>query len=214
MTKSFLRRRLPLLMLLSTGLSACASLPSAGDRLFQSGELIGAATAYEQQLAQPGKTRIRGRAQILYRLSLIYARPGTPSFDPVRAGRLLERLMAEYPSSRYRPAAAVIRDLGRQLADIERASRSRDREIAALERESTRCRARLDQPTPTPPVSTIQPSEDKLLLSEERAACHAAMNRLRAAVNSRDEQITRLTSALEVLKRIDTEPETGNGSGG
>ncbi len=193
-------------VLLILAITACATLPNQGDRRAHADDQVMQAESLERQLTRPGKKRVRGRATTLYQLALLYADPSAPTHDAKRAKRVLDRLVAEYPSSRYRPVADVLRGLGRQIHALEQSARSVDREVTALQREGERCRARLAAPKPEPRIEPPPVSMDLQRLAKARAVCDETTSRLRTAVANRDDQISRLTNALEALKRIDTEP--------
>lgn len=90
---------------------------AAADSLFAQGELAAARASYRAYLENnPGGPQA---AHALLRLAVIYLQPDGPAYDPGRAGRVIDRLLAEHPESPERPAALALRTLQRRAAELQ-----------------------------------------------------------------------------------------------
>lgn len=88
------------------------------DTLFARNELALARSAYRAYLEVYPQGEETDRA--LLRLAVIYLLPSGPAYDPDRARRVLDRLLADYPESAERPAALALRRLDNQAMELQR----------------------------------------------------------------------------------------------
>lgn len=98
---------------------------TAADSLFARGELAAARASYLAFLNEHPQEPESGHA--LLQLAVIYLQPDGPAYDPALAGRVLDRLLAEFPDGPEEPAARALRslygksnELQRQLDELKR----------------------------------------------------------------------------------------------
>lgn len=97
-------------VVLAVATAACASGNAAGpvdtfDRLYESGDWVGAAAVFESD------SMLRTDERALYRAGTLYARAGTEVYDAGKARAALDRLLEVYPGSEWAPFATVLRGL-------------------------------------------------------------------------------------------------------
>jgi len=173
-------RRLPVLAL---ALASCASVPSAADREFTSGNYAAAAAAYEEALrTDPGA---RGNPTLCLRLGLAYARPGTPAHDPKRAAAVLKDLAARFPKTQEARQAAVLLPQIDHEADLETAAAAAATTISELQ------------------AALVRSQEEGRALEASVRGGADQIQHLRAALAEREAQLRRVRDELEQLKRID-----------
>ena len=210
MTVRLKRLGLPsvLLLLIAPVLLDCSAirLESPGERLFIAGNLARAAEAFEQSLA--GAPSPREHEMSLYYLTLIYATPGA-TYDRMRSRVMLDQLLGSFPRTQYRSHVLGLRLLEDEVAKLESAIRAAREEIAQWSRATTGCRTRVAELDDEVGVLFQMGDEER----ESRRACELALASFRRRVDEREAEITRLqdaVSALEALKRIDTERKPGS----
>ncbi len=178
-----MRLELRCLPALALAVASCATVPSAADREYRSGDYAAAAAAYEEAMRADPKAH--DNPALCLRLGLSYARPGTPAHDPTRAAAVLRDLVTRFPKTREATqAAALIPQLDHEAA-LEAAAA-----VASVK---------------------IQDLEDALaMLQGEVRTLDAAVKagseqvqRLRALLAEREAQLRRVRDELEQLKRID-----------
>lgn len=91
---------------------------AAADSLFTQGELAAARASYLAFLNEHPQEPESGHA--LLRLAVIYLQPDGPAYDPGLAGRVLDRLLAEFPDGPEEPAARALRSLQGQANELQR----------------------------------------------------------------------------------------------
>ena len=197
-------RWLPWTVLLAVATVSCVSLRVENDRWFEVGAWSRAYEGYTLYLEQNPNAKDRDR--VLFRLGLIQAAPHSELFDPMQAQVLFDQLVRELPRSEWRVPAALIRDFGRAVMRLEQqAAIERDR-LLALEGQASSCHEALLQ------VEVAQRGWIDALrtgLDQERDACDQTLATLRSMVSRHQNEIGRLNEALDALKRIDTEIDTG-----
>jgi tetratricopeptide (TPR) repeat protein len=166
--------------------AGCAPPPAAlsplarGDLAFAAGDLAGAVRAYEESLATDPAGAGADRA--LFRLGLLYGAPASPVADPHRGLRLLAELVAAFPTSPYRDAAAHVLDLEYQIGGLRLALARRQARVDELQRQLEDQRHRLEGRV---------------------AAAQADLQERQAAMGDLQRRLRELAAKIEELKRID-----------
>jgi outer membrane protein assembly factor BamD (BamD/ComL family) len=96
--------------------AGCASgggAPGTFDRLYEAGDWVGAASAFESD------STLHFDERALFRAGLLYAQAGSDVYDPGRARAVLERLTQRYPDSELVGPARVVEGL---VGELERSS--------------------------------------------------------------------------------------------
>ena len=173
-----------LLALIALGAMACR--PAPFQRYISEGRWSDAARAFGAD------SSLMNNERALYDAGLLFSSPARGEYDPVRAERLLRRLLTRFPSTPHQlEAADRLALLQRSLRDHDSTAayaRSVQSRIQALVVDSVRLHATLDSLT----------ARNALL--ERNAA------RLEADARERDDQLRTLRVELERLKAIDLKP--------
>jgi hypothetical protein len=164
---------------------ACASRPF--DRLLSEHRWADAAQLFA------GDSTLVNDEQALYSAAVLFGSPSRPTYDPERARTLFQRLLTNFPNSKY---ASDAQD---RLALLDEALRARtgtarvrelEARVAELTAQQVRLRAELD---------SAQGLSD---------ASKKSTARLEADVRERDEQLRALRLELKQLKEIDLKPRS------
>lgn len=118
--------------------ASAEAAPPGFERLYEDGAWAEAVAAFEAD------TALHSDERALYRVGLIYARPGGPAFRPDRARQRLGRLLELHPRSEYAPSARVVLDLIGRIDSL-------GRDLAALQEQLDRLKAVDLKPPPPPP---------------------------------------------------------------
>jgi len=160
----------------------CATAPKPGDGFFDAGDAAAATRVYEQALrAGPSEEELE---RLLYRLGVLYARPGGPTADPARAAELLRQLVERFPAGPHRQSAET---LLAQLSALAECGAHRDDLARRLEQEQA-ARAAAEREVAAK-AEALEVSRDDLAHAEA--------------------QVRRLEHELAELKRIDLERRGG-----
>jgi hypothetical protein len=171
-------------VLFAASVGACVS-SRPFDQLLSERRWSEAATAFAADSA------LMNDESALYAAGVLFGSPSRPTYDPDRASRLLRRLLARFPDTRYKADAddrlALVTEALAARADVAR-TRELEARIAELSAQQLRLRVQLDSLTA---VSDAQ----------RRAA-----TKLEADLRERDEQLRALRLELRQLKEIDLKP--------
>lgn len=190
-------RTIAALLIVSSLFTRCAATRDRhADVLFAAGDFAGAAQAYEAILANP----IAGSDDhLLFRAAVAHAEASPPARNEERSRALLEMLLAQFPNSEYRSAAAWILRMHDEAAahlttlDEERDSRTElDARIEALEQERDALTDRI--------ANAEKESVDRAALI---AALRREVDRLQTTNRTQSERIRSLELEISLLKAID-----------
>ena len=185
-----------------SGLVGCStSVSRRADRYFEQGDLSRAVAAYEEVVSSQPVGPLRSRS--LFFLALLYGSPEGPVQDFDRAQELFVQLVEENPGSSYASMVARSLFLERRLEELQdqveelRAKASRFQNALAAARRDLDARelelaARADE--------LREREADLRGLKEE-------LTKTLGEKENREEQMKRLTEALDLLKRIDLHPQ-------
>lgn len=182
-------------LLAAAVLSACAGgfLGSSDSfkRAFESGR-------YEEAMATFARdSTLHTQEEPLFRVGLLRATPDRPFYDPDRARRLLNRLLALHPSTRFRAYAEGL------LSLMDRMEETSSR-VAALREELEETGVRTDSLRAALRETGVRVDS----LEEELAAAEGLEKKLQAALS----RAARLEKQLEQLKQVHLQqpPDTGD----
>lgn len=163
-------------------LAGCGAASLQGDRLFEKGDLAGAAQAYQQEAAR-SRNGLSERA--LFREAQAWGLPSSPVRDTARAQGVLEEQLRRFPAGRLAEPARVflacLQTERRTAAENEEAKTALREARSALEAARTRGDA----------------------LEKASQGREAELARLQARVAEQERTIARLQEELEKIKRID-----------
>jgi hypothetical protein len=89
-----------------------------GDRYYANGRYPEAAAAY-QVYVESGTSDKDQTTRTLYRLGVIFATPGSSTYDPQRSVEILDQLMSVYPGSLYAAEARLLRNLQVEIGNLQ-----------------------------------------------------------------------------------------------
>lgn len=181
-----------------------------GDAHFEAGDYARAIEAYEAYLSNKPSTKNQDR--ILFQLALAYSMPDGGAYDPGRAREKLERLMALFPKSPYRPQAKAMLGINREVEKLRSEITSREDRIRSLEREMESLRSEADQKQKQKEELEVELDRQKRASEVRIASLQSEVDRLKREVErlrynlaDRESQIKSLRKELDQLKRIDIE---------
>lgn len=167
---------------------ACATV-SPFDRALDSHSFEDAAALFESD------SSLHTHAHALYRAALLYGTPGLPTYDPVRARDLLERMLALDPESASWESSSML-SLLRELDRVEKVADARRTELATradqLASEADGLRRRI-----------VWLEERIQTQVEQHELLRRVVNRLEADLRDREARLQALQSELDRLKAID-----------
>ena len=173
--------------------SACSLLEPRGEQLFRAGDLEAAEKAYVAYL-DSGHASGRKHERALYHLGLIHARQGGGLYEPTKARRYLERLLALEPPSRYSLHAALVLNLQLETNRLRDSIADQDDLVERLRLELERMRSETER------IETA--ATDEQARAKRLAALIAA---LREQITTLSEELAAREEELERIKRIDLE---------
>lgn len=106
------------LLLMASILGGCQSTTRVGDRYYANGRYPEAAAAY-QVYVESGTSDKDQTTRTLYRLGVIFATPGSSTYDPQRSVEILDQLMSVYPGSLYAAEARLLQNLQVEIGNLE-----------------------------------------------------------------------------------------------
>jgi len=146
------------------------------------------------QLFSADTTLLRNDRAV-YEAANLFGTPGLSTFDATRARDLYRRLLANFPTSRYRQDAferlALLEAVMRGRGEATSQQQALEARIAQLTASTRQLRAALD-------------SANALADSARRATA-----KLEADLHERDDQLRALRLELQQLKAIDLKPRSG-----
>lgn len=181
-----------------------------GDAYFEAGDYAKAIEAYETYLS--GRSSAKNQDRILFQLALAYLMPDGGAYDPGRARERLERLIALFPKSPYRPQAKAMLKLNREVEKLRSEVAWREDRIRSLERDIEALKSDADQKQRQKEALEGElerhkrASEGRIAsLQSELERLRREVERLRYSLGDREAQIKSLRKELDQLKRIDIE---------
>jgi len=170
---------------------ACAS--NQFGRAIDSHNWIKAATALDADSA------LLNDENTVFQAAMLYSFPNRPTYNPVRARALFERLLKEHPTSEMRQAAVDQLSLLYELERVDDASSRKQKEllaqIALLASDTVRLHASIDS------IGTRLRAEQ-----EQSSVLRRVTSRLESDLQDRESQLNTLHSELDHLKAIDLRP--------
>ena len=112
------RARFGALLLVTSILGSCQSTTRVGDRYYANGRYPEAAAAYQVYL-DSGTSDKDLTIRTLYRLGVIFATPGSSTYDPHRSVEILDQLLNVYPGSLHAAEARLLRNLQVEIRGLE-----------------------------------------------------------------------------------------------
>lgn len=176
-----------LTLVLCLGLAACA--PPRFEQYVDAHRWSDAAELFSAD------TSLLRNDRAVYEAANLFGTPGLSTFDATRARDLYRRLLASFPTSRYRQDAferlALLEALVRARGEATSRQQALEAQIAQLTARTRQLRAALD-------------SANALADSTRHAAA-----KLEADLRERDDQLRALRLELQQLKAIDLKPRPG-----
>jgi hypothetical protein len=135
---------------------------------------------------------LRNDEHALYAAGVLYGTPGRPTFDPVIARDMLQRLLSRFPQSDRRADAsqrlALLDEIVRARRDADAREHELTTQIDSLSADTRLLRTRLDS------------------ASAQGDQMRRTTSRLEAELRDREEQLRTLRRELQRLKEIDLKP--------
>jgi outer membrane protein assembly factor BamD (BamD/ComL family) len=181
-----------------------------GDAHFEAGDYARAIEAYEAYLKSKPSTK--NQDKILFQLALAYSMPDSGAHDPGQAREKLQRLIALFPKSPYRPQAKAMLKLNSEVERLRSEIAWREDRMRSLQEDIEALKSEADQKQKQNEALEGELERQKRASAGRIASLQGELERLRREVErlkyslgDRESQIKSLRKELDQLKRIDIE---------